>query len=303
MMAFPIVETTATYTGETLQLSHDVTLPTGIAQGDLLLVMIRVIDIPNTPTGWARYSLTSSGVLHYIYYKTAGASESSTLTLTFGTNRRLTALSYRISGWSDWTHQFVDANTLDPPSLTHGLGSGDILWLAIAAARPTNLQITTAPTDFSGFVIALPASSTSSDRMQVAGAQRNLTQATLDPGAFGATGSFTDANAWTIAILGADTARLGITITDIKEPNAADALVGSSVSVSNARVKVWYGSNDTGAEDEIHTGQTITSGGLEVELTGGTINGEFVATVDWDAGGGETKYFRTTGTIVDLDAV
>jgi len=51
----------------------------------------------------------------------------------------------------------------------------------------------------------------------------------------------------------------GITITEIKEPNEADTPVDG---VTNARVKVWYGSDDTGAEDELHLNQTITNGSM-----------------------------------------
>lgn len=100
------------------------------------------------------------------------------------------------------------------------------------------------------------------------------------------------------------TAIPGIVITDIKEPNESDALVGSGgTSVTNARVRVWVGSDDTAAAKYELTDETITDGEMTLTLnTNETINDPVIASVDWDAGSGETKYFRTTGNIIDLDA-
>jgi hypothetical protein len=93
-----------------------------------------------------------------------------------------------------------------------------------------------------------------------------------------------------------ETATLGITITGIKEPNEADTLVAS---VTTARVKVWYGSDDTGAEDELHVNQTITNGALEVELTDGTVDAAAIVEVMWTVGT-ERKLFITDTTVVDI---
>jgi len=94
------------------------------------------------------------------------------------------------------------------------------------------------------------------------------------------------------------TATPGITITGIKEPNEADTLV---TGVTNARVKVWYGTDDTGAEDELHTAQSITAGELSVELTGGTVDGAAVVEALW-IDGTERKLVVIDTTIVDLGA-
>jgi len=92
----------------------------------------------------------------------------------------------------------------------------------------------------------------------------------------------------------------GVVITGIKEPNVVDTLV---TGVSNARARVWVGSGDTAATNYELTNQTITGGEMTLTLnTSETVTDPYIASVDWDAGGGETKFFRTTGTIVDLDA-
>jgi len=93
----------------------------------------------------------------------------------------------------------------------------------------------------------------------------------------------------------------GITITGIKEPNESDTLV---TGVTNAVVKAWYGSppSDTGAEDELLTAQSISEGSMTPELGLASVGNDVILVVKWDAGSGETKFFRTTGTIIDLDA-
>jgi len=92
----------------------------------------------------------------------------------------------------------------------------------------------------------------------------------------------------------------GIVITGIKEPNEVDTVVNG---ISSARARVWVGNDDTVAADYTLGSQTITDGAMTLTLnTSETISDPFIASVDWDAGGGETKYFRTTGTIVDLDS-
>jgi len=90
----------------------------------------------------------------------------------------------------------------------------------------------------------------------------------------------------------------GITITDIKEPNEADTPVDG---VTNARVKVWFGSDDT-AEDELRLNQTITNGtltitGIEDEPLGDPVIVEVMWTV-----GTERKLFITETNLVDLEA-
>jgi len=98
------------------------------------------------------------------------------------------------------------------------------------------------------------------------------------------------------------TTRTGVTITGIKEPNESDTLV---TGVSNARAVVWTGDppSDASTANEVLTSQSITDGAMELEFTHtpGELATALIA-VDWDAGGGETKYFRAEATIVDLDA-
>ena len=92
----------------------------------------------------------------------------------------------------------------------------------------------------------------------------------------------------------------GIRITDIKEPNEADTLV---TGVTNARVKVWIGTNDSDWEDEIRSNLVIEDGVLEVTVSpeeGFTLNDTVTVEVMWTVGT-ERKLFITETTVVDLE--
>ena len=92
---------------------------------------------------------------------------------------------------------------------------------------------------------------------------------------------------------------LGLRITDIKEPNEADALV---TGVTNARVKVWIGTNDSDWEDDISSNRVIENGTLEVPVSpedGFSLNDTVTVEVMWTVGA-ERKLFITETTVVDL---
>ena len=89
----------------------------------------------------------------------------------------------------------------------------------------------------------------------------------------------------------------GITIDEIKEPNEANSLVDG---VTNVRVKVWYGSSDTGIEDDLFI-ESITNGTLTVSAIEEVSLGDpVIVEVMWTVGT-ERKLFITETTIVDLE--
>ena len=93
---------------------------------------------------------------------------------------------------------------------------------------------------------------------------------------------------------------LGLRITDIKEPNEANALV---TGVTNARVKVWIGTNDSDWEDEIRSNRVIENGTLEVPVfpeDGFSLNDTVTVEVMWTVGT-ERKLFITETNVVDLE--
>jgi len=256
----------------------------------------------SAPAGWTRVRNASSGVWSAFHYRTADGTEGATVDFTMGSSgsKRVACVILRISGWTSFEHQFVDEDSLNPPSINPTWGSSfDTLWIAVGAGRPTTNVVDSAPTNFTLVDVASHATSSLSDRTTIGVAQRSLAAVSLDADAFGSTGTFTDANAWIIAVQGSASARWGFTVTDIKEPNESDTAV---TGVSNARVLVWLGGDDTTAPSSEIINQSITSGSLTVELPVSDDTDTPKVLVEWDAGGGETKFFQATPTIVDLDA-
>ena len=91
----------------------------------------------------------------------------------------------------------------------------------------------------------------------------------------------------------------GITITGIKEPNEANTEV---TGVSTARVKVWHGTDDTGAEDEIYDSRSIENGALEVNFVpedGFSPNDTVTVEAMWTVGT-ERKLFITETNVVEI---
>ena len=94
----------------------------------------------------------------------------------------------------------------------------------------------------------------------------------------------------------------GITITGIKEANEANTLVAS---VDSPRIKVWSGTDDSGAEDDLlgegETNYPITNGILEVPLSTYFVDDVVTVEVMWTVGT-ERKLFIKETTVVDLEA-
>jgi len=91
----------------------------------------------------------------------------------------------------------------------------------------------------------------------------------------------------------------GVRLTGIKEPNESDTLV---TDVSTATVFYWPAGDDSICPEAPVLNQSITAGAMDVALPGTDADSTPLLIAYWDAVGGETKFFRTTATIVDLDA-
>ncbi len=120
----------------------------------------------------------------------------------------------------------------------------------------------------------------------------------------GAATSQTDLDALLVYLSDPDTTPptpYGFRITDIKEPNVSNELV---TGVANATVRVWLPEFDEDAPTWMFANQSITAGALE-DITLEGIDPEessVIVTVHWDAGAGETKFFRYVPSVIDLDA-
>jgi hypothetical protein len=197
MFVFPTVANTATGYDSVLSGSHVVTLPSGIQQGDLLVVCIDsrrytsgALTI-NTPSGWTKlqgysYPITSQFVSG-LYYKIAGASEPGTVTFTTSYNStRASWICYRITNFTGVpeaaiSHSTAFSQSADPPTLSPSWGSAGCLWIAVADVYTSNVNITSLP---SGYSNELVIDLSSSLYEIVDGASRNLEAASENPAAF-----------------------------------------------------------------------------------------------------------------------
>ena len=212
---FPTVETTATYDdGEDSYDTRNVTLPSGIASGDLLVMFCNTVSAwsggISVPSGWtALYTSVFSGESGdkvRCFYKTATGSEGSTVAVATPDWTRMSAVTFRISGWDSGeapeagTPAVNSGSTApNPPSLTPSWGSDKTLWLAVSHSSAGSSV--SYPTNYSGGVTAYSGVD-NAYHARTAVAVRELEATSEDPGAF-TLGSSATWVANTVAVLGA----------------------------------------------------------------------------------------------------
>lgn len=188
-MAFPqVITSNANVTA--VDTSHVITLPSGIAADDLLLVFFAT-DGDNTVTNWDGFteifseSNGTAASLH-IGYKIAVGSDS--LTITTSVSEEGAYACYRITGHS--TSQMPEASVGDfgtnninpnPDELTPTGGAKDYLWFA--AEGNDHLDTTAAwPADFGDNNLEACGGGAGSCNIGVG--SRELNASVLDPGVF-----------------------------------------------------------------------------------------------------------------------
>lgn len=179
-MAYPqIVSTAATNNGAAT--SVPLTMPATITATNLLLAYIgSVVAVTGFP-GWTPVGSTSSGGTFNLSVYAKIAAGGDTATPTFSSAQGVCAEVYDISGWSGTLSDLAFSSiggSVDPPALSPPLGAGDYLW--IPACGGEGASITAAPTNYGGL---LTASATSSS-VVLGCANRQLTAASENPGAF-----------------------------------------------------------------------------------------------------------------------
>lgn len=204
-MAFPTA-TTATSQQSTNSATRTVTLPVGVAAGDLVIALIAG-DGTTTftwPSPWVEIKdEAGSGFVFTAAYLIASGGETS-VAVTASAVERSNHIALRITGWHGTTPPEIAAaatgssTTPNPPSLTPSWGAADTLWIAIAAAddSATPFPITAWPANYTTNQIANATATSAAD---VALATRGLNAAAEDPGTFTMTGTETW-NAYTIAV-------------------------------------------------------------------------------------------------------
>lgn len=192
-MAFPTVATSATTAQSADATSISVTMPSGVASGDLLLVLVSTGHYSATysASGWTSLG-SGSGVDGYtvsaVFYRISDGSEGSSVSFACVASATHTAIALRVTGWHGTTPpeigtvyggQGVSANVLFN-AVTPSWGAADTLWFALVGAMPDK-TVSTYPTSYTGN--QLIATATGSGTLGSAHAcSRDLNATTDTPG-------------------------------------------------------------------------------------------------------------------------
>jgi len=190
-MAFATVQTTATSVESSAATTHNITLPSGIVDGDLLIAILSLDGTnanPTWPVGWVELiDLISGNSRLSIAYRDADGMEASTVDVPTSGNRKSCHTSYRID-----THDVANppeistgatgaSSTPDPDSLTPSGGADDYLWLVVAG-NDDEENYTAFPTSYTDGITL--DSGSGSFGSTVASARKELNAASENPGVF-----------------------------------------------------------------------------------------------------------------------
>lgn len=195
-MTFPSVASEASSQQDTDTTTHTVTMPSGVAAGNLLVAAVAFDARPSVSGGtmfdnWVQLVNTAhSGDLCAlrVYYKTADGTEGASQTLTTGTAECSSHHVWRITGQASTVpeaaiFQGTTGTSLDPPSLNPtGWDVDDTLWLALSSSDDGAITVTGFPTSYTG--TGQVNADSSADGVTLGYARRDNATASEDPSAF-----------------------------------------------------------------------------------------------------------------------
>jgi hypothetical protein len=200
-MAFPTVESITPTDFDLDGTTHNVTLPTPISAGDLLLALC-AFDLTvtyTTPTGWhdfGEFHADDNPATRIFGLIAVGTEDGAVVNFATDASERGGITVYRISGTHDVIADVVEfsgldiASPIDPPSLTPSWGADDTLWIVAAANSSSSASSpTAAPASYGSFTAAGSLPLTGGSDAAVWSAHRQANTATENPAAFtGGTG-------------------------------------------------------------------------------------------------------------------
>ncbi len=193
--AFPTVAATASSFNNTNTTTQTVSLPSGIASGHLLIVLVSCVSNAQTitwPAGWTELFSQDVSTTQTVEaaYRVADGTEGSTISVSTPGSTACGHLAYRITGQhassapEDGAPATGTSTTPDPPSLTASWGAEDNLWIAVFGSyNASNPAPPSAPTDYNNNFIEV-SEGASDARTTMGMGTRNLNTATENPGTF-----------------------------------------------------------------------------------------------------------------------
>lgn len=160
-MAFPQVHSRLTQNWATATSSFDVSMPTSVVSGNLLLIFFNVSDgtTLSIPSGWTLLDDKSTGAFRSnVYAKVADGSEGGTqVTVTPGAADEAAAVVYQISDWGGTISSDIDDAANRKPAgtaeiicneVTAGWGLADNLFFAVGFAGNDDATILETPANY-----------------------------------------------------------------------------------------------------------------------------------------------------------
>lgn len=208
-VGFPVVNSSNGGVLSTAGTSHTINLPAAVAAGELLLVAFvckanPAITWDTTSHGtWTQLTNVESATPHLVVYwkVAAGTEDGGTLTVTTATSQKSAHQSWAIGDWDGIAPiapaEVVYTATVNPDPPNNASGSGDSLWIALAAANGV-VTVTSYPANYTDNQIS--RSTSASSAVAISAATRNLNASAENPGTFTNTVSG-DGHAATIVVL------------------------------------------------------------------------------------------------------
>jgi hypothetical protein len=191
--------------GSAAATSHTRTLPSGIVSGQMLLIINRLAggtSQSNVPSGWTQVTGTVLNALTTAFYRIADGSETEVI-ISQNANTRVLSTLLVISPAAAVAGSF-NTTTADPPSLSPSWGSDDNLWLAVGSLRSTDaVSSYNAPPsgfDLVSYTETNDGGSDNTTECQLFIASREEAAATVNPSAWGITGTASVPRSGTFAI-------------------------------------------------------------------------------------------------------
>lgn len=187
-MAFPTIESVTATVFDSATTAHAVNMPATVNAGDLLVVLFRLSDDGvsiTTPANWTAKSTDITGAL---YMKIATGSEGGgTVDFVSSVAGGGSAQTYRVSGWYGditttgiaWAAATGTSLTPDPPNLSPGWGTLDIMWLAVMFNN-TSRAVTGSPANYTNST----ETTDTYDDDTIVSARRALAASSENPGTF-----------------------------------------------------------------------------------------------------------------------
>ena len=279
---YPIVMTAATSTEDSLVTSHDVTLPSGIVIGDLLLMLFSCYrnaagnPVITWDTGWTELDVYDTGQYSAgVAYRVATGSEGSTATITTAAAGYSAHQTFRVIDYQGTPEITAEApgNSANPDSgsLAPTWGSSHTLWFSIFGSRQNaSRTVSSYPANY----LYGQYTESGAGYAQAGSARREVTAASEDPGQYVLSDDAAWA-AWTVGVQGVGDSLIskgddfGIYINgdgDVaaRISGSSPRAVVASVSSGGCIVNVWADTTDFGIDIDASTEDSVALGGVSV---------------------------------------